>query len=336
MFMGAFFNFLSAIIFAVALLCIVGYSRIAVIYYITPEIAAELGQGIQAGSLLTEARIIDTATVDGDGKTVYTYKSKWTKGDSMLITILEPSAQDAQGKYVSDERQVIYTNTTKETHEKIKNAVDASEVRVEQINGKKMNFLPTTGAETILKDFRAGGSIKLSLLDGGEIEFANAGNEQKNYIKDNSGYAYRDGVYHNFWGAVKMAVPAAFEMAWLILKLLFQLVTGQLGMEGVGGTVATVAVMGESLGAAASLGFTAIISHTLFLVTLISINLAVFNWLPIPSLDGARMVFTAIEWVRKKPINRDLEAKIHFIGIMCLLAFVIFADVYWTISRFSG
>jgi regulator of sigma E protease len=342
LFMGAFFNFLSAIVFAVALLCIIGYSRVSVIHYITPEIAAELGENIQAGSLITTARIIDTATVGDDGEPVYTYKAVWEAGDSILLTILEPSAQDAKGRYVSDERQIIYTNTTEEQHQKLqaivgtKDKKGTAEIHIKQINGKGMTFLPTTGADTILKSFRAGNNIKLSVLDGGEIEFVNASSEQSDYIKNNSGYSYNDGVYHNFWGAVKMAVPAAFEMAWLILTLLFQLVTGQLGMAGVAGTVGTVATMGETLTAAASFGFTAMLSQMLFLVTLISINLAVFNWLPIPSLDGARMVFTAIEWVRKKPINRDLEAKIHFIGIMCLLAFVIFADIYWTISRFKS
>ena len=47
------------------------------------------------------------------------------------------------------------------------------------------------------------------------------------------------------------------------------------------------------------------------------------------------MVFVIIEWIRGKPINRELEAKIHTIGIICLLGFVIFADVFWVINNLS-
>ena len=59
----------------------------------------------------------------------------------------------------------------------------------------------------------------------------------------------------------------------------------------------------------------------------IGINLAVFNLLPIPALDGSRAVFTTIEWIRKKPINRKIEGIIHAIGLVFLLSFCILVDV---------
>ena len=68
--------------------------------------------------------------------------------------------------------------------------------------------------------------------------------------------------------------------------------------------------------------------YILVLFPLISVNLAVFNLLPIPALDGARMVFTAIEWIFKKPINRKVEGYIHSIGLIVLFALVIFLDVF--------
>ena len=58
----------------------------------------------------------------------------------------------------------------------------------------------------------------------------------------------------------------------------------------------------------------------------IGVNLAVFNLLPIPALDGSKVVFCIIEWIRKKPINRKVEAKIHFIGIIFLFGFAILVD----------
>ena len=59
----------------------------------------------------------------------------------------------------------------------------------------------------------------------------------------------------------------------------------------------------------------------------IGVNLAVFNLLPIPALDGSKVIFTAIEWVRGKPVNRKVEAIIHAVGFLLLLGFAILVDV---------
>lgn len=56
-------------------------------------------------------------------------------------------------------------------------------------------------------------------------------------------------------------------------------------------------------------------------------NLAVFNLLPIPALDGSKVVFTLIEWIRGKPINRKVEAVIHAVGFVLLLAFAVLVDL---------
>ena len=63
------------------------------------------------------------------------------------------------------------------------------------------------------------------------------------------------------------------------------------------------------------------------LITLISVNLAVFNLLPIPALDGSKIIFVIIEWIRGKPLNRQVEAYIHFAGLVLLFGFVILIDL---------
>ena len=60
---------------------------------------------------------------------------------------------------------------------------------------------------------------------------------------------------------------------------------------------------------------------------LIASNLAIFNVLPIPALDGSKIVFTLIEWIRKKPINRKVENVIHAVGMLLLFGFVIIIDI---------
>jgi len=54
----------------------------------------------------------------------------------------------------------------------------------------------------------------------------------------------------------------------------------------------------------------------------------VFNLLPFPALDGSRMVFVGVEWVRGKPINPKIEGMIHFVGLILLLALVFVADLF--------
>jgi hypothetical protein len=63
------------------------------------------------------------------------------------------------------------------------------------------------------------------------------------------------------------------------------------------------------------------------IAALIGVNLAVFNLLPVPALDGCKVVFCLIEWIFKKPVNRKVEAIIHAVGIALLFAFAILVDI---------
>ena len=214
---------------------------------------------------------------------------------------------------------------------------------IETVNGKSMNLF--NGTSTILENTHVGDDINLKVTwknEAGEIikenvVLKNISSRQWAALSNAAhSLPLDDNIYHNVGNAILKAVPFSFEVAGMIFKILGQLVTGQLGMNAIGGTVATVSVMGSSIGdAITSQSVDIAFAQIFYLLTLISINLAVFNWLPIPSLDGARMVFVIIEWIRGKPINRELEARIHTIGIICLLGFVVFADVFWIFNNLS-
>lgn len=122
-----------------------------------------------------------------------------------------------------------------------------------------------------------------------------------------------------FGEALIKCVPYTFNMAWECLKILGQLVTGHLGLDNVGGPITTV----QTIATATQTNF----KNLILLFPLLAVNLAVFNLLPIPALDGARMVFVFIEWIFRKPVRRDIEAKIHSVGLMVLFAFVIVVDI---------
>ncbi len=88
----------------------------------------------------------------------------------------------------------------------------------------------------------------------------------------------------------------------------------------VSGPVGAVAVVSQAV---KQDGFNAFIS----LLVLISVNLGIMNLLPIPGLDGSRIVFHVIEAVRGKPVKPEREATIHLIGMAFLLALMVFFTV---------
>ena len=75
----------------------------------------------------------------------------------------------------------------------------------------------------------------------------------------------------------------------------------------------------EQIGAAAKQGGTTFLS----VVILISVNLGVMNLLPIPALDGGRLVFQFIELIFRKKVPTEIEAKIHFVGIVLLMGLML-------------
>lgn len=130
---------------------------------------------------------------------------------------------------------------------------------------------------------------------------------------------YTTSYRYGFWRTVGGGFVYSFRIAGSIFKALGELLTGALGVDSLGGPVTTIAVTSQVL----SRG----VRPFLEIVAYIGVNLAVFNLLPIPALDGSKVVFTLIEWVRGKPVNRKVEAAIHGVGILLLFGFAVLVDI---------
>ena len=122
-----------------------------------------------------------------------------------------------------------------------------------------------------------------------------------------------------FFRSLPRSVGYSVKIGGTILKTLGELLTGRLGIRSVGGTVTTIVTATKVI----SYG----LSYALEIFAFIGVNLAVFNLLPIPALDGSRIVFCIIEWIRKKPLNRKVEGLIHFIGFIFILGFAVLVDL---------
>jgi regulator of sigma E protease len=122
-----------------------------------------------------------------------------------------------------------------------------------------------------------------------------------------------------FWETIGNSFAYSWKIGGTVLRSLGELLTGKLGIETVGGPVTTIKITSE----VATSGWMSFLN----IAALIGVNLAVFNLLPIPALDGCKVIFCLIEWIRKKPINRNVEAIIHLVGIAFLFGFAILVDL---------
>lgn len=118
---------------------------------------------------------------------------------------------------------------------------------------------------------------------------------------------------------IKHAVFRSFSTVKVILDSLKDLLTGRYGADAVSGPIG----MADAVGQAAKSG----INSLLYLFTLITMNLGVFNLLPLPALDGGRIIFLLIEMIARRPVKREIEQTINTVGLMVLMALMLFVTV---------
>ena len=122
-----------------------------------------------------------------------------------------------------------------------------------------------------------------------------------------------------FFETIGRSFVYSFRLAGSIFQALGELITGAIGLNAMGGPITTIS-MTSQIATKSFRSFLEISSY-------IGVNLAVFNLLPIPALDGSKVIFTALEWVRGKPVNRKVEAIIHTVGLLLIFGFAILVDI---------
>ncbi len=156
--------------------------------------------------------------------------------------------------------------------------------------------------------------------------------ENYNYISNNQEFAvtgYKTGisitgeqVNYGFFDAVAMSFRWMFLLIRETLVSLFGAVSGR-ATEGISGIVGVVGIISKALRIS--------LEWVLQLGVTISVSIAVINLLPLPALDGGRLVFIGIEKIFKKPVPRNVEGVIHLIGfaLLVMLFFVItYKDIF--------
>ncbi|GAB7388252.1 RIP metalloprotease RseP [Bacillaceae bacterium] len=126
-------------------------------------------------------------------------------------------------------------------------------------------------------------------------------------------------------GAFAYGIETTYDFSVLIFKSIGMLLTGQVSLQELSGPVGIYKMTGE----AAQQGLAILLKWS----AVLSINLGIFNLLPLPALDGGRLVFLGIEAVRGKPIDPQKEGMVHFLGFAFLMLLILV--VTWNdIQRF--
>ena len=115
-----------------------------------------------------------------------------------------------------------------------------------------------------------------------------------------------------------------------VIKSLGMMFTGQVGVNDLMGPVGTVSAISNVMEESKVDGTFYVILNLLNFSLMISANLGVMNLLPLPALDGGRLLFLLIEAVRGKPVKKEHEGMVHFIGmvlLMILMVYVLFKDI---------
>lgn len=127
----------------------------------------------------------------------------------------------------------------------------------------------------------------------------------------------------NFGNVIKQSWRESCSTARLIIMTLVDMVRGKYGLNDLSGPIGMGAVITDAVS-----NYT--FSDFMNIMSLITINVGVFNLLPIPALDGARFVFLIVELIRRKPVKPEVEGMVHFVGfaaMMLLMLVVTFNDI---------
>ena len=324
---GPVFNFILAFVITVIIVSLVGYDPAEVTQVESGSTVAEAG--LQEGDIIKEYQgyHIDLAR----DLYLYMYLNSVQEDETIHMTV-ERDGKDVELSFKPDV-QVRYLlgfnrkNTDSLEVESLIPGMGLSETGVEpgdvitSINGTRLenaedytNYLadhPLTG-ETVTITYERDGLEYTADVTPKEYRTA--------VLKFSYNLAYTKA---EGFGVLKYG---ALEVKYLIRSTLLslkELLTGGLGMKDLSGPVGVVDAIGSTYEESKSEGMLAIWVNMLYMAALLSANLGVMNLLPLPALDGGRLVFLIIEAVRRKPVNRQVEGTIHFAGLMVLMVLMV-------------
>lgn len=362
-FAGPFFNFILAFVFSIIILANEGIDlpKVEYVYDNQPAQTA----GIQEGDIIkkvdgkkiTIGREIDThfllhpltgenvevvLTRDGKEQTVsidphyksylfgFTYGSQATS-KTEIVEVVDGKPFEQAGVKAGDLVRSVNGNT-------VTNGEELGKVMAqENVDGAPITFeIERNGT---MQSYEITPEPNESLTLG----FYAASNEPVKAVAAKPGQDLKEVKMNPFVKTAYILKYSAIEVKYWIettIASLGQLISGHLTKDDISGPVGIVSAVGDVIDQTADYGkamkksswkvFQDILLNMLYMAVLLSANLGVMNLLPLPALDGGRLIFILLEAVRGKPINREKEGYVHFAGfvlLMLFMAFIMYNDI---------
>ena len=343
-FAGPFFNFILAFFFALIIIGIVGYDP-AYVLSVNEYQPAKTQAGLQPGDIIKEfngkkihlGRELATELIydelDGTPITIV-YERTDSNGEKTEYTV------EYTPEYVENYMMGFYYTTTDADADAVINSViegypmekaglQAGDI-ITAVDGIPMDNVGEL-AEYLAQNPPGKEPMQLQYLRDGQTytaEIVPLFDSEGYTLGFTYNYSYREKT--GILGTIKYAF---YEVRYVIVstvKSLGQMIMGKVSTDEIGGPVRIVDEIGNVVEESKSDGLLYVILNLLNWCVLLSANLGVMNLLPIPALDGGRLLFMFIEVVRGKPVAKEKEGMVHMIGIillMLLMVFVFFNDI---------
>ena len=334
-FAGPLFNFILAFICAIIIIGVVGYDPAEIVTVTEGSAAAEAG--LSSGDTITSF-MGERVDIARDVSTWFALNDL-DEGETVTMTVSQDGREknvtyipDVISRYMlgltynlDDEQAVI--NGVGEGSPLDQAGVQVGDIIVE-INGteiadsKAMNeyfdMSPMDGSEVDLVIMRGGERMEMQV-----VPYENR--------SVNLGFSYNMGrVNTSAIGVLKYSVIEMRYWIGTVLKSLGALFTGRYGVDELSGPVGVVDIVGTTYEETKSEGPLITWMNMLNMIVLLSANLGVMNLLPIPAIDGGRLLFLLIEAIRRKPMNRKVEGTLQMITVvllMFLMVYVMYNDL---------
>jgi len=324
---GPVFNFILAFVFAVLIVTLVGYDPAEVTQVESGSTVAEAG--LQEGDIIKEYQgyHIDLAR----DLYLYMYLNN-PQEDETIHMIVERNGKDVELAFKPDVQVRYLLGFNRKSTDSLEVAslipgMGLSETGVEpgdvitSINGTRLENSDDYTAYLAEHPLTSEPVTITYERDGLEYNAEVTPSESRTAVLDfsyNLAYTKTHGFEVLKYGTLE--VKYMIRSTLLSLK---ELLTGGLGVKDLSGPVGVVDAIGSTYEASKSEGMLTIWVNMLYMAALLSANLGVMNLLPLPALDGGRLVFLIIEAIRRKPVNRQIEGMVHFAGLMVLMLLMV-------------
>jgi regulator of sigma E protease len=324
---GPIFNFILAFVFALVITSVMGYDPPKVLSVEENSPAEEAG--LQVGDIITSFQGKPISI----GRDISLYESLYgMQQDQIKMTVKRDGKKiDLNFKAASEKKYMLGFSYVPDGEPEITEVfVDGAMMKAGVLAGDVITAVDGTKVSTgeelqaYLGEHPLGeNAVTITVSrDGKEKEFTVQPTVR---TQVSTGFVYN--LYRektNFFGVLKYSAVEVRYWISSTIDSLGLLIKGTFRVNDLSGPVGIVDAIGSSVEEAKSEGTVVMWMQMFYWAILLSANLGVMNLLPLPALDGGRLVFLLIEAVTKKKVNPNIEGMIHFAGFVLLMALMVF------------